>query len=506
MLRGCPVLLGSHYFTFIGQTRRLVRRTGIIDTLMRTLETATNRGVRRLAALLSLLACLCAAQVPASAATAVRLEVKGAIGPATSDYISKGIEHAVSRNAKLVILEMDTPGGLDSAMREIIQSIIASPVPVVTYVSPEGSRAASAGTYILYASHVAAMAPATNLGAATPVQIGGGSPPAPMPGQQPEPDAADRDEKSGDGDDEPAGKPLPGTAMERKAVNDAVAYIRGLAELRERNADWAERAVREAASLSAEDAAEQGVIDPVVGSIPELLASIDQRKVEVDGEEQVLETDGLTVESFEPDWRTKLLATITDPNIAYMLLLVGIYGLIFEGYNPGALVPGIVGAICLLLALFAFQVLPVNYAGLALIVLGVILMVAEAFVPSFGALGLGGIAAFVFGSIILLDSEVPGFSISPVLIGGTAAVAGGALMALMYFLVRSFRRPVVSGAEEMVGSSGRVIEAFDGSGDVFVHGERWSARSRVPLQAGQAVRVTAMHGLELEVEPVSGSD
>jgi membrane-bound serine protease (ClpP class) len=475
-----------------------------METLMSTLKTTSRQGVRRLAALLSVLALSFAIALPAAAATAVRLEIKGAIGPATSDYVSKGIEHAVSRNAKLVILEMDTPGGLDSAMREIIQSILASPVPVATYVSPEGSRAASAGTYILYASHVAAMAPATNLGAATPVQIGGGSPP--MPGQQPKPPAGDDDGESADDEADAKDKPLPGTAMERKAVNDAVAYIRGLAELRGRNADWAERAVREAASLSAEDAAEQGVVDVVVKSIPELLAAIDQRTVKVGDDEQVLETDGLVVENFEPDWRTKLLATITDPNIAYMLLLVGIYGLIFEGYNPGALVPGIVGAICLLLALFAFQVLPVNYAGLALIVLGVILMVAEAFVPSFGALGLGGIAAFVFGSIILLDSDVPGFSISPTLIGGTAAVAGGALMALMYFLVRSFRRPVVSGAEEMVGASGRVLEDFDGSGDVFVHGERWNARSRVPLQAGQDVRVTGMNGLELEVEPVPGSD
>ncbi len=471
---------------------------------MSTLKTTSRQGVRRLAALLSVLALSFAIALPAAAATAVRLEIKGAIGPATSDYVSKGIEHAVSRNAKLVILEMDTPGGLDSAMREIIQSILASPVPVATYVSPEGSRAASAGTYILYASHVAAMAPATNLGAATPVQIGGGSPP--MPGQQPKPPAGDDDGESADDEADAKDKPLPGTAMERKAVNDAVAYIRGRADLRGRNADGAERAVRAAASLSAEDAAEQGVVDVVVKSIPELLAAIDQRTVKVGDDEQVLETDGLVVENFEPDWRTKLLATITDPNIAYMLLLVGIYGLIFEGYNPGALVPGIVGAICLLLALFAFQVLPVNYAGLALIVLGVILMVAEAFVPSFGALGLGGIAAFVFGSIILLDSDVPGFSISPTLIGGTAAVAGGALMALMYFLVRSFRRPVVSGAEEMVGASGRVLEDFDGSGDVFVHGERWNARSRVPLQAGQDVRVTGMNGLELEVEPVPGSD
>jgi membrane-bound serine protease (ClpP class) len=438
---------------------------------------------------------------------AVRLEIKGAIGPATSDYIQKGIEHASAINARLVILEMDTPGGLDSAMRDIIKGIIASPVPVATWVSPSGSRAASAGTYILYASHVAAMAPATNLGAATPVQIGGGGPPLPGQPQQPAPSgdeqdpaddqAAEGDDGTDQGDDAmPAGS----TAMERKTINDAVAYIRGLATLRGRNGDWAERAVREAASLSAEAALEQNVIDHVVPTLPELLAAIDGRTVKVSDGEITLATAALTVENFEPDWRTKLLATITDPNIAYMLLLVGIYGLIFEGYNPGAIVPGVVGAICLLLALFAFQVLPVNYAGLALIVLGVILMIAEAFVPSFGALGLGGIAAFVFGSVILLDSEIPGFQISRALIGGIAAVGASLLLALMYFLVRSFRRPVVSGVEEMLGSTGQVLADFDDAGPVFVHGERWRAHARQPLRKGDAVRVTAVHGLELEVE------
>jgi membrane-bound serine protease (ClpP class) len=442
---------------------------------------------------------------PAQAATsgsAVRLEIKGAIGPATSNYIVKGIEHAEATNARLVILEMDTPGGLDSAMRDIIKAIIGSSVPVATYVSPGGSRAASAGTYILYASHVAAMAPATNLGAATPVQIGGGGPP--LPGQQPEPDEApgeDDDDAAADAEEDAADQPLSGTAMERKAINDAVAYIRGLAELRGRNADWAERAVREAESLSAEDALEQNVIDLVAESVPALLQALDGRQVKVGDEQQALETANLTVTFFEPDWRTRLLATITDPNIAYMLLLVGIYGLIFEGYNPGAIVPGVVGAICLLLALFAFQVLPVNYAGLALILLGIMLMVAEAFVPSFGALGLGGIAAFVFGSIILLDSEIPGFQISRGLIGSVAAVGGVLLLGLMMFLVRSFRRPVVSGAEQMLGTSGRAVEDFDQLGDVFVHGERWRARTTNPLQKGDRVRVTAIDGLELDVEP-----
>jgi len=435
----------------------------------------------------------------------LRMEIRGAIGPATSAYVLEGLEQARASNAALVLIEMDTPGGLDSAMREIIKGILSSAVPVVTWVYPSGSRAASAGTYILYASHVAAMAPATNLGAATPVSIGGGGPPLPGPAGTPKDDAkdpqsGDQDGPSTDDDADTKSAPAAGTAMEKKSVNDAVAYIRGLAELRGRNEDWAEQAVRQAESLSAEAALELNVIDLVAASREDLLAAIDGRVVKVGNEELTLATEGLVVEEFEADWRTKLLATITDPNVAYMLLLAGVYGLILEGYNPGALVPGIVGAICLLIALFAFQVLPVNYAGLGLILLGVILMIAEAFAPSFGALGLGGIVAFVIGSIILLDSDVPGFEISRILIGSVAAVAGSLLLGLMYFLVRSFRRPVVSGAEQMVGSTGEVLEDFLGAGQVFVHGERWQAHAQGELKRGDQVRVTGMRGLELEVE------
>ncbi len=457
-----------------------------------------------------LMASWLAAFAPALAADegiAVLLQIKGAIGPATSDYLQKGIEHADEVGARVVIVEMDTPGGLDSAMRDMIKAVLNSDIPVVTYVSPSGSRAASAGTYLLYASHIAAMAPATNLGAATPVQIGGDEPASPFPQprdprQDDEP--ADDDPRQADdaeGAREPAASPG-GTAMERKAINDAVAYIRGLAELRGRNADWAEKAVREAASLSAEEALAQNVIDVIAESVDELLELIDGRSVKVLDAMQELDTADLEVESFEPDWRTKLLATLTDPNIAYLLMLAGIYGLLFEGYNPGAIVPGVVGAICLLLALFAFQVLPVNYAGLALILLGVMLIIAEAFVPSFGALGLGGVAAFVFGSIILLDTDVPGMEIARSLIVGVALVASSLLLALVFVLMRMRRQQPVSGAEGMLGEVAEVLDDFDQHGDVFVHGERWQANTTAPVRKGDRVRIEKIEGLQLQVTPV----
>ncbi len=456
---------------------------------------ATRRSAIR--GLLAVIALLIATEVHAGD-TALRLEIKGAIGPATSDYIVKGIQKAADTNAALVIIEMDTPGGLDSAMRDMIKAILSSSVPVATFVSPSGSRAASAGTYLLYASHIAAMAPATNLGAATPVQIGGGQPANPFatkPDDESPPDV--------DGD-KPAEAPAPAdgkTAMERKSINDAVAYIRGLAELRGRNADWAEQAVRSAESLSATQALEQNVIDIVAESVADLLAAIDGRTVRVRDEDLVLATANLIVEYFEPDWRTRLLATITDPNIAYLLMLIGIYGLLFEGYNPGAIVPGVVGAICILLALFAFQVLPVNYAGLALIILGVILIIAESLVPSFGALGFGGVVAFVFGSIILFDSDIPGMEIARSLIFGIALTASLLLLLLVYVLMKIRRRPAVSGVDSMLGQVAEALDDFERDGVVFINGERWNAHSAVPVNKGDKVRVTKIHGLVVDVAP-----
>ncbi|MFA5914755.1 MAG: nodulation protein NfeD, partial [Burkholderiales bacterium] len=362
---------------------------------------------------------------------------------------------------------------------------------VAAYVAPEGARAASAGTYILYASHIAAMAPATNLGAATPVQIGGGE-----EKEQPVKKPAAANGKPGEG----GGL---ASAHTRKAVHDAAAYIRGLAQMRGRNAEWAERAVREAVSLSAPEALEARVIDVVAADLPQLLQRLDGRRVKIAGAERVLATAGAPVTAFEPDWRTRFLSIITDPSMAYILVLLGIYAIVFEFSNPGMVFPGVVGAICVLLALYAFQMLPVNYAGLGLIFLGIAFMVAEAFVPAFGSLGIGGLIAFVIGSVILFDTDIPGYGVPLALVAGFA-VAGAAFLAFVLGAVlKARRRPVVSGREELLGASGEVLEDFEREGWARVHSESWRVRAAAPLRAGQRVRVAAINGLVLDVVPDS---
>ncbi len=460
--------------------------------------------------------------------TAVVLTIDGPIGPATRDYLVRGIEQAETDGAELVVLRMDTPGGLDASMRDIIRKILNADVPVASWVAPVGARAASAGTYILYASHIAAMAPSTNLGAATPVQVGGGGgggngeeerPASPAERirdavsdeENDEDEAAENGEpdngQAADADDDEAPEPARSrSAEEAKVVEDAVAYIRGLAERHGRNADWAERAVRESVSLTASQALEENVTDLIAETIEELLEQSHGREIRIASGPVVLDTEGLEIQEVEPDWRSEFLSIITNPTLAYLLFIIGIYGLILEGYNPGALVPGVVGGICLILALYAFQVLPVNYAGLALIVLGFALILAELFIPSFGILGIGGVAAVIFGSIILMDTGVPGFGLSVGFVAAMGASAALLFAGVMYLVIKSVKKPRVSGTETLVGETGEALNDFsDGKGRVHVAGEDWSARSDQAIARQERVRVTAVDGLFLEVKPISNT-
>lgn len=435
---------------------------------------------------------------------AILLSVDDAIGPAITDYIERGLDRANEAGAEIVIIRLDTPGGLDLAMRSIIQAIIASPVPVAIHVAPSGARAASAGTYMMYAAHIAAMAPGTNLGAATPVQMGGmpgmDPPEKPAPPAAPEPDA-DADETAAQ--DEPVETvPDNADAMRKKIVNDAAAYIRSLAELRGRNAEWAEQAVREGVSLSAAEALEAGVIDLVARDIADLLQQLDGRTVTVQNAERTLNTGGLIVEAVEPDWRNELLAIITNPNIAYILMLLGIYGLFFELANPGYVLPGVIGGISILLALYALQVLPVNYAGLGLMFLGVALIVGELFMPSFGILGIGGVISFVLGSILLFDRESGNLAVSMPLISAVSLLSAGFFLIVIRSLYASRQRPVVTGSEELIGATGTVAADFSGAGIIHIHGEQWNARSETPMRGGDSARVIGRDGLTLLIEAV----
>lgn len=414
------------------------------------------------------------------------VEIDGAIGPASARLLEEGLAEAKERKAEAVILQMNTPGGLVTSMREMIADILASPVPVIGYVAPSGGHAASAGTYILYATHVAAMAPGTNIGAATPVEFGGPMPS--LPGEDGK--DAGKDQKTA---------PASGDAMTAKITNDAVALIRSLAELRGRNAEWAEKAVREAASLSANAALEQRVIEFVARDTAELLQMSNGRIVEAGGAKRPLATRDAVVEKVEPGWLIELLSVITDPNVAVILMLIGIYGLVFEFSTPGAVAPGVIGTISLLLGLYALNLLPINYAGLGLMLLGLIFLVIEAFNPTV-VLGLGGVTAFLLGAAMLLKVDSPGFELSWVVTGTAAALSLGLALLTGSYLWTARRRPSRVGAQAMRGLPAEILDWSGGEGHVLAQGERWRARAAEALAPGDTVEVTGIEDLVLQVE------
>ncbi len=456
--------------------------------------TLRERSVLRRSAILLLsllvLACPALAQDPAPR-RALLLDLKGVITFVAAAQLTKAIERAEAENAELLIVRLDTPGGLLSSTRDMIRAMLASHTPIVVYVAPNGARAASAGTYIVYASHIAAMAPGTHLGAATPVSLGIPG----LPGSPPQQPPSEKEK-------EKTPTQPTGSTEERKAVNDAMAYLRSLAEIRHRNADFAEKAVREAATLTASQALEERVIEVIANDANELLTAIDGRTVSTSGGDTTLHTKGSPIVEIEPGWKAQVMSTITDPNIAFILLLIGIYGILFEFMNPGVVAPGVIGGICLIVALTALTILPLSYGGLALLLFGIALMVGEAFAPSFGILGLGGIIAFVLGAFFLFDPAEAqfGFGVAWPLIAGAAVTSAAFFIGIVGFALKARRRAVRTGAEEMIGSIGEVLNWLGGQGQVRVHGEIWAARSDQILASGRKVRVVDRAGLTLVVE------
>ncbi|MFB9215786.1 NfeD family protein [Vibrio sinaloensis] len=418
--------------------------------------------------------------VPSKPPTVPLISIEGAIGPAVGQYVIEEIARANKVGSPALIITIDTPGGLVTSLRDINQAILNSQIPILCLVHPQGARAASAGTFILYACHIAAMAPATSLGAATPVSIGGPSP-------------TQKEQESS----EPS-------AMENKVLNDSIAYIRSLAQLRGRNAEWAEEAVRDAATLSATEALDNNVINLLADSPQDLLNKLTGQEVEVNQASVVLAFSEVELDVRQPDWRHQFLATITNPNIAYLLMIIGIYGLLLEFYSPGFGVAGVVGAISLLVATYAFQMLPINYVGVGLIVLGLGLIVAESLLPSFGIMGFGGVIAFVLGSIFLIDSDIPELRVSPSLIYVLAATTGALLLFVLRRLWQLRHRQVVSGLDNLIGSMARVEKGFVTQGYVYVAGERWAARGEQGFADDEMVEIVAVEGLTLLVTKVKG--
>ncbi len=444
------------------------------------------RAATLILAILSTIAAMVLVAPAGAAQRAVVLDVDGAIGPAIADYIVRELQAVSPDDVGLVVLRMNTPGGLDTSMRKIISAILASPVPVATFVAPSGARAASAGTYIAYASAIAAMAPGTNIGAATPVQLGGGSL---LPGS-----GSDQKSQTKNGDSE--------DTETRKIINDAIAYIRSLASVNGRNADWAADAVRSAVSLPASEALSLHVIDVIAKDVPDLLRQIDGRTVTVNGKPQRLATAGLAVERAPPGWRTELFALVTDPDVAFILMLIGIYGIVLEFFSPGAVAPGLIGAISLLVSLYALAFIPINYAGAALVLIGIGLMIAEVHIGTFGALGVGGIAAFVIGALMMFPERVPGFALSTAVVIGAAIASAALILLVLAALLRSRKRPVVTGGEALIGAEGEAVAWQQSEGRVRVQGEIWLARATAPLAAGTRVKVVSRDGLVLFVEAI----
>lgn len=406
------------------------------------------------------------------------LTIKGAIGPAVSNYLVREISSANANvNTPLILITLDTPGGLSASLRDINKSILSSTVPIACMVYPQGARAASAGTYIIYACHIAAMASATTLGAATPVSIA-----APMV-----PKSKDSPEKTNT------------TTMDKKVLNDAIAYIRSLAQLRNRNAEWAEKAVSDAATLTADEALAAKVIDIIAETPQALITQLHGKEISINQHITELQLENVRLVVKKPDWRSQFLATITNPNIAYILMLIGIYGLLLEFYSPGIGIAGVTGGISLLIAMYALQLLPVNYTGAGLVILGIVLLIIESLIPSFGVFGLGGVAAFVIGSIFLFDTELDHFKVSLPLIGAIAVISTLFIVFALGFIWRARKNKIVSGKEEMINAWVTVYDDFTGDGYVIFNGERWAANSLLPVKKGQKAKVESIKGLTLHL-------